>query len=1430
MHQSQTGFLRLFLILTVIFFLLSARDVFTRECENHAGESLIVGRSKSTGAGTRVADRVLVCTTGGDRTNTLIGHLQGQNIPFTTENPATTIQHTAEFLFDRYYAIYTGCQGDICENAMKTMINGGIIEDYVSRGGIFVANSAHNCGYDITGPRGSKFGSYQQSGTTDENPSVADNDHEWITGHGFGGNQLNANNFRNWGTSCHGHVSAPPQMEDSAGENLGTSPKSGFWNDILWSPANQKPALVEYVLDEGYVMMNLMTFDWGGRGNNELLQMVKYIETIKDNFPTCRPPEPDSVTLLDPSKADLTCYSMYQPYTIGVNVSTFEFINDLSDIRLFVDYNNTNITLGFNGTEKQFYKENDDDEIIQLLDGCTFSSDGIEKWWINFSIMLSFDFPHEDLVDVFANTTSSSGDFCIDRFPWVFKVENDLEFLGEPRAAGEYQDELEAGDWVRADELLSFSNTTVVYEGAPGIFPDDGYFDVKVADRHGNAAWDNHSSGREIYMELRSGNATDIEEYYAFSIINIPDSGQCVSYPTYSLKLDGDAPPPPLNLVCHADSFKDRETGFTDGRESFLTWDAAEDHESGLLGYYVSDLDNSTTENGSFLNDTEFHMADLDEGYANAYVWCVDRVGNIGSASHSRILVDMSSPVFSDITPDDGVWHNVSRIHCTVEISDPEGSGVDGNTIEYSVSNSDDNGFDQWIQAWIPEVSGSLSAYVDHDFSEGEENYIKWRARDIAGNPYSETDAVNIKVDRTSIVFGETPVNGKNWHSGNEVTTTVIVTDGGSGVSRDRLQASVSTSGPSGFGEWFPLAAKDIQGDDDTALTVSVTGEFPEGKDNYVRFRGTDVAGTPVSVSKSFNIAVDTTPVYFTGFSPEDGEILDERDVECFISILDNGSGVDPATVEYSVSSKGADPDDFDEWKKATGIVPGNPVQVTMELEFDWGADNYIRFRANDGIGTGLTISCPYLVWVNSKPTAAISGVANGAEVEKGEEIILNASASWDEDGDDLLFYWSSNRSENRSLGHGPVLRARLASGNHTITLYANDGHGYNVTAKITVNIGRKKEKDDDEEVDEPILGEGGDGLLFLYLILGIVPLLLILLVLLLLVRRKRKRDREEEARRSQAASRLPGPASHPYMQGGHCIPGIPSQYAAPGGQLPGHTGRGRIPPQPFTSHGARPPLQLPPASRSSMQSLGGGPGQQAPVGGQLPPPMALNYALPQFSTDSGTQNLNLMALPPAPESVTPPIPSSGGTAAIAAKTPSSPALRPVSVVPEISSVFGGLGSPGDIPPTGPKYNALGELEAFLSVMGGPDAPEPPAGTAVEPLSKPSMGTSEASLSEPPVGTPVVPLSEPPVGTPVAPLSEPSVETAVGPDVGEMPVPPDESPPIPPEPGPDPPGNEPMRLNLQCHACGNGYAAEISGFPATVTCPFCGTGGMIESL
>ena len=131
--------------------------------------------------------------------------------------------------------------------------------------------------------------------------------------------------------------------------------------------------------------------------------------------------------------------------------------------------------------------------------------------------------------------------------------------------------------------------------------------------------------------------------------------------------------------------------------------------------------------------------------------------------------------------------------------------------------------------------------------------------------------------------------------------------------------------------------------------------------------------------------------------------------------------------------------------------------------------------------------------------------------------------------------------------GNLPKFAARLASGKHTITLFVSDGHGYNVSAKIRIDVINKGggpgdddtgPSDDDIPGDDDgaggtgdlLSGDGKDSNIWLFIFLGIVLLLIIIIITVILVIRKRKKEEEEIAPKAFPAPQ--GPAAHPYTQG----------------------------------------------------------------------------------------------------------------------------------------------------------------------------------------------------------------------------------------------------------------------------------------------------------
>ena len=1081
----------------------------------------------------------------------------------------------------------------------------------------------------------------------------------------------------------------------------------------------------------------------------------------------------DSAVLEDSRSDDNICFAEYESYNLSVNVLTTEDLNDVTKVELYLDYNTTNISFTYDWGSSQFSKSQDPFDHIQLnTQDCSIYNDGVENWKINFNVTFNFTFPHEEPLDCFVKTYMTDNDEWIDRYSKLFRVENDMELVGTPEFVGEYQGDLVEGNWIRGNENITIAGLTVRYAGGPLIYPEDDYFDVKVIDEGGNVWWDNESTGESISLDIASRNITDTEEEYVISIENIPGNGTSMGTISFPLKIDAEAPPPPEELLCHADNFKDRETENTNEPVMYVTWNLVEDNASGLEGYLFSHEDNAGTLDGEFQNYTGIMLEKLSEGFAPIHVWCVDKVGNIGKAAHSGIFVDLTPPVFENILPLDGSWFNHSDIECSVDILDIEGSGVDGQTIEYSVSYDGPNNFMTWIPAWIVQGDEKLTPLVKYNFQEGEENYVKWRAKDISENGYVESIPTNVKVDITPVEFSETLIQVENWYDQYEATVKIKVSDGGSGVDPDSIAARVSVDGPGSFGPWMKIDAEKISALNDE-----------------------DLVGNPITLSGKFNLKVDTSPVYFSDFSPEEETPLDDCGVECFIYIRDNGSGVDPKTVEYSVSTEGAKESKFGPWKKAQNVVAGNPTQVMMEIKFEWGMNNYIRWRANDVLGTGHTTSRSYKIWVNSKPKIEISSPWNDLTVFSDEDIYFDASLTNDEDGDELTFHWSSNIDLNGSIGNGSTFTAKLVPGNHTITLRVSDGHGNDETKKIKINVGEREDIIDDDDDDPPsVFGGKTDNTLFWMLVGGLILFLLLVLLIFFIIMKRKKKKKEEEATSRQAAYQ-PSYGAHtsPYSQGYHPPPVTPQSYGRGGyGAQSSAAPRSASPPV----NAAPNRLMLPQGPQTAQTQYQSPQIQASPATSGNAPGSDLSYLLPTFTTDQGDQNLTLMALPPGP--------AESPDASVQSSTPST-----------VSPSTG-------IEPQLPGYAQETSLQTPI------DIPVQTPGSA--PASPPTTGVPAAPDTHPP-GIPETPAAPTPgIEPPTAPPQPPA-----GPGTGPGSVL-DEifassssqnSPPPPAAPAPE---AAPKELTMSCHSCSQSYQTTISQLPAVVTCTHCGTQGMVESL
>jgi hypothetical protein len=406
--------------------------------------------------------------------------------------------------------------------------------------------------------------------------------------------------------------------------------------------------------------------------------------------------------------------------------------------------------------------------------------------------------------------------------------------------------------------------------------------------------------------------------------------------------------------VVHADSYFDTQVRYDDDTHIFVTWTPEPDLESEVAGYFYSLTDNEFTNNGIWTTTATGEFTGVTSGELEVYVWAMDRAGNIGASTSGSIHIDLQNVRFENAAPASEVWQTTDTPRCTIKVIDEGGAGIDLETIQYSISTNGVTLYGNWNYAQTLEIESEdvvVCSVVPH-FSEGEINYIKWRAKDRAANNYIESSDQLIKVDSKEVIFELTTPLTKVWTVGNTVSCSITITD---------------------FG----------------------------------------------------------------------------------------GAGVNASSIEYAVSTNTIY--SYGDWQSANLMGYSDSIVHTVQVDFNEGLDNYIKWRAMDMAGNGYTVSLDYNIWINTAPQLVISAPEDYSRFLADTNIWFDASESTDEDRDQLMFYWVSDLAG--AIGYSSKFTKMLLPGIHTVTVYVDDGNTHNISRTLTI-ISYETDTDDDGHPD----------------------------------------------------------------------------------------------------------------------------------------------------------------------------------------------------------------------------------------------------------------------------------------------------------------------------------------------------------------------------
>lgn len=234
----------------------------------------------------------------------------------------------------------------------------------------------------------------------------------------------------------------------------------------------------------------------------------------------------------------------------------------------------------------------------------------------------------------------------------------------------------------------------------------------------------------------------------------------------------------------------------------------------------------------------------------------------------------------------------------------------------------------------------------------------------ISGVP-SDNDHTNesftINIDNDNVTFSNPDPNPANWQTDFDVDLGITIADtGGAEVDGSTVEYTISTDNGTTWDLWTGITGL-ASG---TSIKATQNVVFEEGIENFVKWKAADTIGNGPVESEPYNVMVDTKGLKFSGRFPSNIAVSKTEYVDVGITISDEMSGVDASTISYSTSADSGT--SWSNWNGVTGYDDALSVDVVMNITFQNGTENMIKWRASDVAGNGPYETNPYQINVNT--------------------------------------------------------------------------------------------------------------------------------------------------------------------------------------------------------------------------------------------------------------------------------------------------------------------------------------------------------------------------------------------------------------------------------------------------------------------------------
>ncbi|UCC93981.1 MAG: hypothetical protein JSW25_04770, partial [Thermoplasmata archaeon] len=378
----------------------------------------------------------------------------------------------------------------------------------------------------------------------------------------------------------------------------------------------------------------------------------------------------------------------------------------------------------------------------------SYEKDLLNRTWVlNVTLSFGWTFPTDGPVDIQVLIRDDHTRMHTFEFEQVLDVRTGLELSGPVRLMADDQGPLGPGSWIRGGEGLRVTAPAVVYAGSQDVHPPDGTVSISMTwdgtevARSGQSRGGDWDAGWTVPMVPRA--TVDLGIW----LVDLPTGADAPGAVIVTLEVDGRGPtwlsmaPDDGSWLLNADV--EAWTDITDndgaGLDPFSLEYQVRDHVLGTWGPWTSAR--LVLDGGEGGSSRGIVALMLDEGEGHSIRWrATDVLGNGPTTSASVTFgIDASDVTLEPFAETD--WIRGTEVFVTCLVTDPDpghgSSGVDMGTVEFSVLLPGSDGWSDWTTPdSVVEVEGTTTVQATARLSlvEGSNNFVRWRARDTAGN------------------------------------------------------------------------------------------------------------------------------------------------------------------------------------------------------------------------------------------------------------------------------------------------------------------------------------------------------------------------------------------------------------------------------------------------------------------------------------------------------------------------------------------------------------------------------------------------------------------------------------------------------------------------------------------------------------------------